>query len=77
MKLEEKKLTVGEAAEKLADLTQGFLDRFPPEERKRRVKAFRSVIVKASSQKAAVVGTASKLAGTARVPAYLAGHRAR
>ena len=50
MKTKGKKLTLNQAAKRMAKITQEYLDRLPPTERERKLKAFQALAAKASSQ---------------------------
>ncbi len=49
MKKSKRKITLDEAADKLATLTQDYLDKLPPKERERRLKAFKAVADEAAA----------------------------
>lgn len=64
MKKSKRNITLDEAADKLATLTQDYLDELPPKERERRLKAFKAVADEAA---------ASSSVGSAGIPARSSG----
>lgn len=50
MKTKGKKLTLNEAAKRMAKITQDYLDRLPLAERERKLKAFQAVVAETASR---------------------------
>lgn len=50
MKKQAKKLSLNEAAKRMAKVTQEYLDRLPPTERERRLKAFQAVVAETAAR---------------------------
>lgn len=50
MKKQAKKLSLNEASRRMAKITQDYLDRLPPAERERKLKAFQALAVEASAR---------------------------
>ena len=50
MKKQSKKLSLNEASRRMAKITQDYLDRLPPTEQERRLKAFQAVVAETASR---------------------------
>ena len=78
MKKQAKKLSLNEAARRMAKITQDYLDRLPPAERERRLKAFQAVVAETASRLSKdPSGTAAKPGRVLRTPASPVLARAR
>ena len=79
MKKLAKKLTLNKAARRMAKVTQDYLDRLPPTERDRKLKAFQALAAKASSRLQREPADIRATSGTSRralaSPVLARGHR--
>lgn len=72
-----KKITAREVAKRMATLTQGYLDKFPREERKRRLKAFQAVVAETASLEKDPYDTPATSQRAGRIPTSRVAARGR
>lgn len=79
MKKQAKKLSLNQAAKRMAKITQDYLDRLPPAERQRKLKAFQALAAEASSRLRREPADIHATSGTSRralvSPVLARGHR--